>query len=56
MGRRGWWGAAEGYRGSGGETPSAGRFLHFLIKITHFYAHFGQNSYFKSNISSIKSV
>jgi len=35
----------------------AGRFLQSLnaVKITHFYAYFGQNSYFKA-ISLIKSV
>jgi len=44
-------------RGSGGGASTLGGFCNFSIKITHFYAYFGQNSYFKAiNNSSIKSV
>jgi len=30
------------------ETPALGDFCNFSPKITHFYAYFGQNSYFKA--------
>jgi len=43
-------------RGSGGETPALDDFCNFSIKIKHFYAYFGQKSYFKSNNSSIKTI
>jgi len=36
---------AKGFLGG---IPSAGRFLQFSIKITYFYAYFGQNGYFKA--------
>jgi len=30
------------------ETPVPGNFCNLLIKITHFYAYFGQNTYFEA--------
>jgi len=35
-------------RGSGSESPSLDDFYNLSIKITHVYAYFGQNSYFKA--------
>jgi len=29
-------------------VPSTGNFYNFSIKVTHFYAYFDQNSYFKA--------
>jgi len=37
-------------RESGGGAHSAGQILQFFIKIMHFYAYLGQNSYFKASI------
>jgi len=34
-------------RGARGEDPALGDFCKFSIKITHFYAYFGQNKYLK---------
>jgi len=36
-----------GWRGSGGKT-ALDDFCNFSMKIAHFYAYFGQNSYFKA--------
>jgi len=33
--------------GLGGDPSALGDFCNVLIKITQFYAYFGQNSYFK---------
>jgi len=33
-------------RDLGTESPALGDFCNFLIKMTHFFAYFGQNSYF----------
>jgi len=35
-------------RGSGNGAPALGYFCNFLIKITYFYAYFGQNRYVKA--------
>jgi len=35
-------------RRSGNGAPALGDFCNFLIKITYFYAYFGQNTYFKA--------
>jgi len=40
---KGVWGGALGY------------FCYFSVKITHFYTHFGQNSYFKAITHQIKA-
>jgi len=32
-----------------------GDFCNFSIKITHFYAYFGQNSYFKATTHQLKA-
>jgi len=40
-------------RGLEAELSDTGRFLHFF-KITHFYAYFGQNSYFKAITHQLK--
>jgi len=42
-------------KGSGDGASSAGRFFNFLIKITHFYENFGQNSYFKAITHQLKA-
>jgi len=54
--------AAEGHWGSGGkqgglgeESPALGDFCNFSIKRTHFYAYFGQNSYFKAITHQLKA-
>jgi len=36
-------------------SKSAENFCNFSIKITHFYAYFGQNSYFKAIIDQLKA-
>jgi len=41
--------------GLGAETPSLGDFYNFSIKITNFYAYFGQNSYFKAIMHQLKA-
>jgi len=41
--------------GSGGRAPALGDFCNFSIKITHFYADFGQNSYFKAVTYQLKA-
>jgi len=39
-----------------GEKPSAlGDFCNFSTKLTHFYAYFGQNSYFKAITHQLKA-
>jgi len=43
-------------RGYGGMAPALGDFYTFSIKITHFYAYFGQNSYFKAIIHQLKAL
>jgi len=43
--------------GARGMEASAGRFLQFLNKKkTHFYAYFGQNSYFKAITHQLKAL
>jgi len=42
-------------RESRGEAPSAGCCFQFSIKIKHFYAYFGQNSYFKAAAHQFKT-
>jgi len=37
-----------GAGGLGAEPPALGEFSKFSIKITPFYAYYGQNSYFKA--------
>jgi len=54
----------QGIRGLGGKPPAAGGlgsksptlddFCNFSIKITHFYAYFDQNSYFKATTHQLK--
>jgi len=40
--------------GLGEEPPALGHFYIFLIKITHIYVYFGQNSYFKAITHQLK--
>jgi len=42
-------------RGLGVESPALGEFCNFSIKLTHFYAYIGQNSYFKAITQQIKT-
>jgi len=45
------WGQMPSRRRQGGlrtEPPALGNFYNFSMKITHFYACFSQNSYFKA--------
>jgi len=37
------------------EPSALGNFATFLIKITHFYANFGQNSYFEAITHQLKA-
>jgi len=37
------------------KLPSLGDFCNFSIKITHFYAHVGPNSYFKAITHQLKA-
>jgi len=39
----------------GAEPPALGDFCNFSIKITYFYAYFGQNSYFKAITYQLKA-
>jgi len=49
------WRSQDFSMGGGGGAPSAGQFCNFLIKITHFYAFFGQNSYLKIITHQLKA-
>jgi len=40
---------------AGRKVPALGDFCNFSIKITHFYAYFGQNGYFKAIIHQLKA-
>jgi len=39
----------------GAEPPGLGDFCNFSVKMTYFYAYFGQNSYFKAIIHQLKA-
>jgi len=41
--------------GGGGAPPALGDFCTFVIKITYFYAYFGQNKYFKATTHLLKA-
>jgi len=43
-------------RGLGAEHPELGDFCNFSIKITHFYAYFCQDSYFKAITHQLKRL
>jgi len=43
-----------GLAGVWGQSPSVGDISNFSIEITHFYADFGQNSYFESITYQLK--
>jgi len=47
--------AAGGKEVWGAKSPALGDFCNFLIKTTHFYAYFGQNSYFKAITHQLKA-
>jgi len=48
--------ASKGKGGlAGGKAPALGEFCNFSIKITHFYAYFGLNSYFKAVNHQLKA-
>jgi len=52
--------SAAGSRRSGGKAPSRRRqgslaLGNFSIKITHFYAYFGQNNYFNAKTHQLKA-
>jgi len=38
------------------EAPTLGDFCNFSVKITYFYACFGQNSYFKAITHQLKAI
>jgi len=42
-------------RGKPSGVWALGDFCNFSVKITHFYAHFGQNSYFKAITHQLKA-
>jgi len=51
---------AMGVWGQSPQSPEAkhpvlGDFYNFIIKITHFYAYYGQNSYFKAILHQLKA-
>jgi len=49
--------ADGGILGSGDKARAAlGDFCNFSIKITHFYAYFRQNSYFKAITHQLKAI
>jgi len=56
-GHWGFGGFAAGGKGVWEQGPSAGRFLQFfnINSITYFYAHFGQNRYFKAITYQLKA-
>jgi len=41
--------------GLGAKPPASGDICNFSIKITHCYAYFGQNSYFKAITHQLKA-
>jgi len=41
--------------GLGAEPPPLGDFCNFSIKITRFYAYFGQNNYFEGMTHQLKA-
>jgi len=43
-------------RESGGEAPSAGRFLQILNKNNTFFAYFSKNCYFKAITHQLKTL
>jgi len=48
-------GFGSGLGAEGAELSVLGDFCNFLTKLTHFYAYFGQNSYFKVIIHQLKA-
>jgi len=45
----------EGLAGSGNKALALGDLYNFSIKITHIYAYFSQNSYFKATTHQLKA-
>jgi len=49
-------GPLEAIWGLGAKPPALGDFSNFLLKITHYYAYFVQNSYFKAIAHQLKAL